>query len=113
MHIEDLTDNNSKIFVDMMEALGLQQHVNQPTHQKGNIWDLIFTEITSKINVKEIEILDFISYHWLNSATIDVKKILLKITRKKIRNLKEVNPATLMENFHQPDLNQNTNISEV
>ena len=37
MHIEDLTDNNSQIFVDMMEALGLQQHVNQPTHQKGNI----------------------------------------------------------------------------
>ena len=32
--------------------------------------------------------------------------------KKKIRNLKEVNPATLMENFHQSDLNQNTNISE-
>ena len=28
MHIEELTDNNSQIFVDTMEALGLQQNVN-------------------------------------------------------------------------------------
>ena len=34
MHIEDLTDNSSPIFVDIMEVLGLQQHVNQPIHQK-------------------------------------------------------------------------------
>ena len=39
-------------------------------------------------------------------ATIDVKKDVLKITRKKIRNFKEVSPATLMENFHPPHLNQ-------
>ena len=60
MHIEDLTGNNSQIFVDIIEALGLQQHVNQPTHQKGNILDLVFTEVTSKINERELEILNFI-----------------------------------------------------
>ena len=74
MHIEDLTDNNSQIFVDMTEALGLQQHVNQPTHQKGNILDLIFTEVMSKINLRELGILDFISDCQLISAIIDVKK---------------------------------------
>ena len=37
MHIEDPNDNNSKIFVDTMEALGLKQHV-----------DLIFTEVKSQ-----------------------------------------------------------------
>ena len=37
MHIEDLTDNNSQVFVDIMEALDLQQHVNQPTYQNKNI----------------------------------------------------------------------------
>ena len=39
MHIEDPNDYNNKIFVDMMEALGLRQHVVEPTHQKGNIVD--------------------------------------------------------------------------
>ena len=30
MHIEETTDNNSKIFIDTMEALGLWHHVNEP-----------------------------------------------------------------------------------
>ena len=63
MHIEDPTDNNSKIYVDMIEALGLKQHVVEPTHQKGNILDLIFTEVTSQMNVRQLEMLDFISDH--------------------------------------------------
>ena len=63
MHIEDPTDNNSKICVDNMEALGLWQDVNKCTHQRGNILDLIFTEVTSQINVRELEMLDFISDH--------------------------------------------------
>ena len=40
---------NSKIFVDMMEALGLRQHVIKPTHQKGNIQDLMFTKLHLKL----------------------------------------------------------------
>ena len=112
MQIVDPTDNNSKIFVDTMEVLGLKQHVVEPTHQKGNILDLIFTEVTSQMNVRQLEMLDFISDHQLISATIDFKKDVLKITKKKIRNLKEVNPAMLIENFHTPLLNQNTNTNE-
>ena len=100
MHIEDPYDNNSKIYVDTMEALGLKQHVVEPTHQKGNILDLISTEVTSQINVRQLEMLDFISDQQLISVTIDVKKDVLKITRKKIRNFREVNPAMLMENSH-------------
>ena len=60
MHIEDPTDNNSKIFVDTMETLGLKQHVVEPTHRKENMLDPIFTEVTSQINVRELEMLDFI-----------------------------------------------------
>ena len=96
----------------MMEALGLKQHVVEPTPQKGNILDLIFTEITSQVNVCKLEMLDFISDHWLISATTDIKKDVLKITRKNIRNFKEVSPTTLMGNFHPPHLEQNTNTNK-
>ena len=95
-----------------MEALGLKQHVVEPTHQKGNILDLIFTEVTSQINVRQLEMLVFISDHWLISAASDVKKDVLKITRKKTRNFKEVSLAMLMENFHPPHLKQNINTNE-
>ena len=63
MHIEDPIDNNSKIFVDMMEALGLKQYVVESTHQKENILDLIFAEVISQMNIRQLEMLDFISDH--------------------------------------------------
>ena len=112
MHIEDPNDNHCKIFVDMMEALGLKQHLVKSTHQKGNILDLIFTKITSQIKVSQLDMLDFISDHQLISATIDVKKDVLKITRKKIRNFNEVSLGMLIKNFHPPHLEQNTNTNE-
>ena len=112
MHIEDPNNYNSKIFVDTMEALGLKQHVVEPSHQKGNILDHIFNEVSSQIDVRQLKMFNFISVHRLISATTDVKKDVLKITGKKIRNFKEVSLATLMENFHPPHLNQNTNTNE-
>ena len=95
-----------------MEALGLMQHITEPTHHKGNILDLIFTETTSQIKVSQLNKLDFISDHKLITATISVEKDVPKITRKKIRNYKDVSPATMMENFHPPLLSLNTNTNK-
>ena len=112
MHIGDTNDYNSKTFVDAMEPLGLKQHITEPTHHKGNILDLIFTETTSKIKVSQLNMLDFISDHRLISATISVEKDVPKITRKKVRYFKDVRPATMMKNFNPPPLSLNTNANE-
>ena len=112
MHIEDTNNYNSKIFVDTMEALGLEQHITAPTHYKGNILDLIFTETTSQIKVSQPTMLNFISDHRLISATINVEKDVPKITKKKARNYKNANPAMMMENFNPPNLDLNTDINE-
>ena len=32
IHIEDINEYNSRIFVDTMKALGLKQHITEPTH---------------------------------------------------------------------------------
>ena len=95
-----------------MEALGLRQHVVEPSHQKGYILDLIFTETASQINASQLKMLNIISDQRLISATINVKKDVLRITRKKIRNFKEVSPTMMMENFHPPHLGSNTKTSE-
>ena len=76
----------------------------EPTHQKGNILDLIFTETASQIKVSQLNMLDFIPDHRLISATISVKKDVPMITRKKNRNYKNVTPATMMENYHPHSL---------
>ena len=70
IHIWDTNDYSSKTFVDMMEALGLKQHITEPTHHKENILELIFMETTSQIKVSQLNMLDFISDHRLISATI-------------------------------------------
>ena len=52
IHIDDTEDPDDQIFKNTIEALGLQQHVTFPTHRAGNTLDLIFTEITSKLDLK-------------------------------------------------------------
>ena len=86
MHIDDPTNNNSKIFVDMMEALGLKQHVVEPTHQKRNIPRPHFHLSHIPNEYKTTGDAEIITTK-LISGTIDVKKDVFKITKKKITNL--------------------------
>ena len=44
IHVNDVNDPNANIFLDIMTAPGLRQHVRGPTHKSGNCLDLIFTE---------------------------------------------------------------------
>ena len=50
--MDNPSDMEAQIFMDNMEALGLQQHVSFHTHHAGNILDLIFTEATSQFSIK-------------------------------------------------------------
>ena len=36
IHVNDVNDPNASIFLDIMTALGLKQHVRGPTHKTGN-----------------------------------------------------------------------------
>ena len=46
--VNDESDTDASIFIDTMEAMGLQQHVTYPTHKSDNILDLVFTEFIHK-----------------------------------------------------------------
>ena len=51
MHINDTMDTDASIFNDTMMARVLNQHVTEAMHNKGNILDLVFTELNSDLNV--------------------------------------------------------------
>ena len=55
MHIDNTTNTEAQIFMDTMEAPGLQQHVNFQIHHAGNTIDLIFTENTSQFSIRTIK----------------------------------------------------------
>ena len=44
MAIQDRNNPDSLAFLETMEALGLIQHIDKPTHQLGNTLDHIYTE---------------------------------------------------------------------
>ena len=47
VHTDNLEDNNAIPFNSTMEGMGLEQHIFGPTHNLGNTFDLISTEIMS------------------------------------------------------------------
>ena len=71
---EDLSNTDTVIFNDTMQALALNQQVPSPTHQKGNILDLIFTEEISDIQVPNCKTRTYISDHCMVTMDTNLKK---------------------------------------
>ena len=43
LHVDDPSDTEAKKFCDMLDSLGLEQHVKHPTHIQGHTLDLVIT----------------------------------------------------------------------
>ena len=67
-----------------MEAMGLQQHVTYPTHKSDNILDLVFTELITQINIKDLSCGSFLSDH----CTVDfINHYSMRQTQNKVNNI--------------------------
>ena len=63
LHVNDESDTDASLFIDMMEAMGLQQHVTYPTHKSDNILHLVFTELITQIHIKDLTCGSILSDH--------------------------------------------------
>ena len=63
IHINNKDDPDAKLFSDVMEALGLNQHINFSTHRSDKTLDLVFTEAISSLKVLECGEGSYISDH--------------------------------------------------
>lgn len=73
-HINNTSDPNAKIFIEIMEAFGLSQHVTSFTHKAGNILDHVYTEAGGNIRVSGCSVGDFISDHCIVHTTLEIPK---------------------------------------
>ena len=48
-HGDDASDADARNFLDLLESLGLQQHVRGPTHIHGHTLDHVVTRLTENI----------------------------------------------------------------
>ena len=51
LHIDNDKYPEAQLFIDMMAALGLDCHVDFPTHENGHSLDLVFTEALGEMKI--------------------------------------------------------------
>ena len=63
IHVDSVEDPDSVKFRDLLESVGLREHVKKSAHNNGQILDLIITRFTDSTICKEPQVDRFISDH--------------------------------------------------
>ena len=67
IHMNDENDENAGNFMDIIKALGLEQHIHLPKYKAGNTLDLVMTQLGSKLEVTKCSPGPF----WLDHCATD------------------------------------------
>ena len=100
VHVNRLDNQDTQAYIDTMEALGLVQHIDQPTHQLGNTLDLIYTESLEPILVSYAFTSNFILDHCLVGIELEMKKQQVRIESSKTRNYKSFSTSSFDTSFN-------------
>ena len=74
LHIDNDEDPVAQLFINMMDALGLDCHVDFPTHENGHNLDLIFTEMLSEMKIIRCTPGAYLSDHCTHRMSTILKK---------------------------------------
>ena len=109
VHVNRLDNQDTQAYIDTMEALGLVQHINQPTYQLGNTLDLIYTESLEPILVSYAFTSNFISDHCLVGIELEMKKQQVRIESSKTRNYKNFSTSSFETSFNDSTILEQDN----
>ena len=100
MHINKRgEDEDVTIFMNTIEALGFQQHVNFVTHRIGNTLNLVLMEFSEPFKIETILPGNYISDHCTVNCTISLEKMILKKQTIKFRKINKIDIITLVEDM--------------
>ena len=74
IHWDDTVSKETSLLKDMIEALGLKQHVNEYMHNANHIINLLMTQSIGLIKVTKCKTAKFISDHQLVYMDINIRK---------------------------------------
>ena len=112
IHGEDHLNTEATIFNGTMQALGLQQHVNKPTHHQGSILDLIFTEVNSELKASNCKTSEYLSDNCLVTIDTNIRKEPRERATKTICDTSQLTKEYLINKFKAPILNGGTNLNQ-
>ena len=93
LHIDDLDNPDAQVFLDMVNAFGLNNNVTFPTHQSGHTLDLILSECISGITVNEVVPGSFLSDHTSILCDVNIDKPPLEVRECTYRKLKDIDKS--------------------
>ena len=92
LHIDNDEDPVAQLFINMMDALGLDCHVDFPIHENGHSLDLIFTEMLSEMKIIRCTPAAYLSDHCTIECLLSLKKSQLQEKEIKYRKLGLIDP---------------------
>ena len=108
IHVDVVGDPDRVKFLDLLEAMGLLQHVTTPTHESGHTLDLIITWQCDAL-VKDPPVSDYhISDHWSVTCLLNLDKPIITRKTKTFRKIKNIDTAVLSNELAVSDLCSNT-----
>ena len=110
IHVQDLTNLNSLVYSDTVEAIGLIQHI-EPT-QPGNTLDLIYIESLEVVKVLHAFLGDYISNHRLAGIELQLRKQWENQSTRH-RNYRGLNVDNFMKEFNNNRILEKDNLEEV
>ena len=90
IHVNDTNDPEAQIFLDTIEALGLDNHLNFATHNRGYTLDLVLTKALSSFSVVTCRQGPFLSDHCSIELEVAMPKPALKRQNITSHNIKDV-----------------------
>ena len=84
------TDADTAKFVDLLESLGLEQHVSGPTHTHGHTLDLVITRKMENIIACPPRICRYFSDHAAVHCDININKPAFRAKKISYRKVKAV-----------------------
>ena len=99
LHVNDENDTDASIFIDTIEAMGLQQHVIYPTYKSDNTLDLVFTELITQIQRNDLSCGSFLSDHCTMDFITTIPRDEPKTRTITCRKLKDINPEDIMKDI--------------
>ena len=96
IHANMQLDKDSSRFLDLLSSMGLQQHIDFPTHISGNTLDLLITRTLGSNIINKIQPDIYFSDHCSVLFTINISKPQLSRQKISFKKIKAIDTKTFM-----------------
>ena len=111
LHVDDKENPDAQVFVDLLTAFGLQNHIDFPTHKSKHTLDLIISECISHLEFKDSSPGQYLLDHTSVVSHLSIDKPPLEVKKCTYQKLKEIDTEEIstkldhaFENFETTDL---------